>query len=134
MPESELPEDGELRLGGAVLSGRRAYTEGLFGGGRLVAWVTDGRMPEAGRVCQELSDLAAQTGLLPVLSDLGAESFAYHYDVAAVAELDASEILAWRWENKTTPDGDPDADAGIAACTSRSPGGSRAWLRRWASS
>jgi len=38
------------------------------------------------------------------LSDLGAESFAYHYDVAEVARLDAFEILAWRWENKTTPD------------------------------
>ena len=63
MPEGELPEDGELRLGGVVLSGRRAYTEGLFGGGRLVAWVTDGRVPDAGRVWQELSDLAAQTGL-----------------------------------------------------------------------
>lgn len=35
MPEVELPEDGELRLGGVVLSGRRAYTEGLFGGGHL---------------------------------------------------------------------------------------------------
>ena len=63
MPEGELPEDGELRLGGVVLSGRRSYTEGLFGGGRLVAWVTDGRVPDAGRVWQELSDLAAQTGL-----------------------------------------------------------------------
>ena len=101
MPEGELPEDGELRLGGVVLSGRRAYTEGLFGGGRLVAWVTDGRVPDAGRVWQELSDL-------------GAESFAYHYDVAEVAGLDAGEILAWRWEHKTTPDGDPDADAWIA--------------------
>jgi len=111
MPEGELPEDGELRLGGVILSGRRAYTESLFGGGRLVAWVTDGRVLDAGRVWQELSDLAAQTGLLPVLSDLGAESFAYHYDVAEVARLDAGEILAWRWERKTTPDGDPDADA-----------------------
>ena len=35
MPEGELPEDGELRLGGVVLSGRRAYTEGLFGGAGL---------------------------------------------------------------------------------------------------
>jgi hypothetical protein len=35
MLEVELPEDGELRLGGVVLSGRRAYTEGLFGGGDL---------------------------------------------------------------------------------------------------
>jgi hypothetical protein len=48
MPEVDLPEDGELRLGGVVVSGRRAYTEGLFGGGRLVAWVTDGR-PGSGR-------------------------------------------------------------------------------------
>ena len=111
MPEGELPENGELRLGGVILSGRRAYTEGLFGGGRLVAWVTDGRVLDAGRVWQELSDLAAQTGLLPVLSDLGAESFAYHYDVAEVAKLDAGEILAWRWEHKTTSDEDPDADA-----------------------
>src|SRR5882672_10963360 len=87
---------------------------GLWGGGRLVAWVTDGRVPDTGRVWQELSDLAAQTGLLPVLSDLGAESFMYHGDVAAVAELDAGEILAWRWEIKTAPDGDPDADAWIA--------------------
>jgi hypothetical protein len=30
MPEVDLPEDGELRLGGVVLSGRRAYTEGLL--------------------------------------------------------------------------------------------------------
>jgi hypothetical protein len=59
MPEVDLPEDGELWLGGVVLSGRRAYTEGLFGGGRLVAWVTDGRVPDAGRVWQELSDLGA---------------------------------------------------------------------------
>ena len=114
MPEGELPEDGELRLGRVVLYGRRAYTKGLWGEGRLVAWVTDGRVPDAGRVWQELSDLAAQTGLLPVLSALGAEGFAYHYDVAEVAGLDAGEILAWRWENKTAPDGDPDADAWIA--------------------
>jgi hypothetical protein len=38
----------------------------------------------------------------------------YHSDVAAVAELDVGEILAWRWEHKTAPDGDPDADAWIA--------------------
>jgi hypothetical protein len=114
MPEGELPEDGELRLGRVVLSGRRAYTQGLWGEGRLVAWVTDGRVPDAGRIWQELSDLAAETGLLPVLSALGAEGFAYHYDAAAVTGLDAGEILAWRWENKTAPDGDPDADAWIA--------------------
>ena len=54
---------------------------------RGVAWVSDGRVPDAGRVWLELSDLAAQTGLLPVLSDLGAESFAYHGDVAAVGWL-----------------------------------------------
>lgn len=49
MPERELPEDGELRLGGVVSSGRRAYTEGLFGEGRVVAWVTDGRVPDPSR-------------------------------------------------------------------------------------
>jgi hypothetical protein len=67
--------------------------------------VTDGRIPDAGRVWQELSDLAPQTGLLPVLSEQGVESFAHHYDVAAVAGLNAGEILAWRWEHKTTPTG-----------------------------
>jgi len=126
MPEGELPDDGELRLGGVVLSGRRAYTDDLWSEGRLVAWVTDGQVPDAGRVWQQLSDLAAQTGLLPVLSALGAEGFAYHHDVAAVAGLDAAEILAWRWENKTTPDGDPDADAWTAGLhqpyTRRFPG------------
>src|SRR5262249_11830470 len=114
MPKGELPDDGEVRLGGVVLSGERAYTEGLWDGGRLVAWVTDGPVPDAGRIWLELSDLAAQTGLLPGLSDLGAESFTQHGDVAAVDELDADEILAWRWENKTTPEGDPDTDAWIA--------------------
>jgi hypothetical protein len=61
-----------------------------------------------------------------VLSDLGAESFMDHGDVAAVAGLDAGEILAWRWENKTTPDGDPEADAWLAGLhqpfTQRFPG------------
>jgi hypothetical protein len=126
MPEGELPDDGGVRLGGVVLSGRRAYTEGLWGGGRLVAWVTEGRVPDAGRIWLELSDLATQTGLLPVLSDLGAESFMDHGDVVAVAGLDAGEILAWRWENKTTPDGDPEADAWLAGLhqpfTQRFPG------------
>lgn len=126
MSEGELPGDGEVRLGDVILSGRRAYTEGLWGGGRLVAWVTEGRIPDAGRIWLGLSDLAAQTGLMPVLSDLGAESFMDHGDVAAVAELDAGEILTWRWENKTAPDGDPEADAWIAALhrpfTQRFPG------------
>jgi hypothetical protein len=112
MPERGLPEDGELRLGGVMLSGERAYTE--EGGNQLVAWVSDRRVRDAGRVWLELSDLAAQTGLRPVLSDLGAESFVYHGDVAALAELDAGEILAERWDDKTAPDGDPRADAWIA--------------------
>jgi hypothetical protein len=50
----------------------------------------------------------------------------YHGDAAAVDELDVGEILAWRWENKTTPDGDPDAKAWMAALhqpfTRRFPG------------
>lgn len=112
MPERGFPEDGELRLGAVVLSGERVYTE--EGGNQLVAWVSDGRVPDAGRIWLELSDLAAQTGLRPVLSDLGAESFMDHGDVAAVADLDAGEILAERWEDKTAPDGDPRADAWIA--------------------
>jgi len=54
--------------------------------------VTDGRVPDTGRVWQELSDLAAETGLLPVLSDLGAESFMYHGDVAAVSHSSRNQV------------------------------------------
>ena len=47
MPEGEVPEDGELRLGGVVLSGRRAYAGERRS--RLVAWVRFSRSPSGSR-------------------------------------------------------------------------------------
>jgi hypothetical protein len=112
MPADRLPEDGELRLGRAVLSGKRVYAR--RSGSRLVAWESDAILMDAGRVWAELSGLAAQTGLHPVLSDAELEEYLDVGGLAGLDRLDAGEILTRRWEHRAEGDGDPDADEWIA--------------------
>lgn len=110
----QLPEDGDLRLGDvAVLRGRRVRT--IEGHGEPVAWVTYEPVPGAGRVWLALSEMAAETGLQPVLLVApfwvpGYDPADYFVEPSDVTELDrmnAAGILAGLWDAKTADDDNP---------------------------
>lgn len=111
MPADRLPEDGELRLGSVILSGKRVRAEGR--GKPVVAWVTDGPVDGAGRIWLELSDLATQPGLQPVLSPRGAEGFMNPCEIAEVDRLDGGAIVAQLWEERAVDDGDEESAAWV---------------------
>lgn len=117
MAAEQLPEDGELRLGSAVLQGQRVRA---IGGDRPeVAWATSGPMPGAGRIWLELSGLAAQTGLQPVLWSLRgvpwrspqkAEQFEPPPSLAEIDGIDGGAVVAQLWEEKAVDDGEESAE------------------------
>lgn len=126
MPGTHLPEDGEVRLGSLILSGRRVGA--TSGSGEPVAWITDEPVPVAGRIWLALSAMAAETGLQPVLnvaSGYGNPPEAVFFapcDVTALDQMSASEILAGLWAQKAVviedgralEEGDPGFDPTLA--------------------
>lgn len=64
---SGLPEDGEVRLGSVMRPAGRRFCTVEDPAARPVVWVTESRVPDAGRLWWALSDLHAQTGLIPFL-------------------------------------------------------------------
>jgi hypothetical protein len=108
-----LPADGELRLGGVTLPAGR-QVDAAFSSGP-VAWITDEPVTGAGRIWRELSAMAAETGLQPVLhASPGwipgydpSEDFLEPAEIAAIDHMDASDILEELWNGKTRSDDDP---------------------------
>lgn len=102
-----LPEDGEVRLGPVALpTGRRHWTSEDSGAGP-VAWVTEKRVADAGRLWRELSDLHAQTGLVPFLEGdwvgIGGDfPFFSSFDVAELEHLSAAEVLSDLWPGQSS--------------------------------
>lgn len=113
MAAGRLPDDGEPRLGGVTLPrGRRvdaAY------GSAPVAWITDEPVPEVGRIWRELSAMAAETGLQPVVhvtpewipGYLPGEDFCEPEKTAGIDRMNAADILEELWDGKTRADDDP---------------------------
>jgi Domain of unknown function (DUF4253) len=110
MVNGDLPEDGELRLGSLRLRGRGVGA--ALSHGRPVAWVTEEPVPGAGSAWLAISDMAADTGLRPVLDmpsvpgGSPGEAFYNPVDVADIGLLSAAAILATLWEEKTADEGD----------------------------
>ena len=113
MPETPLPSDGEFRLESVILSGRRvrAYN----GTDEPVAWVADDLTSDSGRTWRLLSEMAAETGLQPILCvppDRHPEKwhpddyFAMPCDIAEIDQLNSEDILAREWEGRAVEDGD----------------------------
>jgi len=113
MATDSLPQEGELRLGAVMLpAGRRVVpTEGP---GEPVAWVTTTPVPDAGLAWSALSDAHQQTGLVPILLTDSEKDEDYFFsgpaDLAALDHLDATEVLAERWERRMPSDGEEDSD------------------------
>lgn len=122
MPAEQLPEDGELRLGSAVLQGRRVRAVG--GTKPEVAWATSEPVPGVGQIWLELSGLAVQTGLQPVLWSLQgtplrspkkAEQFEPPPGLAEIDGIDGGVVLAQLWEERAVDDGDEESAEWIDA-------------------
>jgi Domain of unknown function (DUF4253) len=105
----ELPEDGELRVGGVGLPAGRRVLAG-YGSGGPVAWATVQPVRKPGGVWQALSQLTAETGLVPfLLGGLNGSArrpwddgeFDDPVDISPVADMDAGEVLAGLWRDKT---------------------------------
>lgn len=118
MTTADVPADGEVRIGAIRLSaGRR-----IRGGGGLgepVAWVTSEPVPDAGRVWAALSDVHAQSGLVPfLLSGIAggterpwdSQEFRDPEDVTGLDHLDAAELLREEWQGRTTEYDDYDEE------------------------
>lgn len=102
-----LPEDGPAQVGPVTLPpGRRQYS---VDDGKLVAWVTVDKMPDAGRAWLALSAAYPATGLVPVLlqedrPDQRPEgwepSFGFFRtaDVTLLDRMSASDVLAAAWD------------------------------------
>ena len=115
MSKSGLPEDGVVRLGSVLLPAGKRYfpTEDAPPGsspGEAVAWVTDSPLPEAGRLWWVLSDLHAQTGLVPFLAGGPEDGIEYlfftRFDVARLDHMSAADVLSGLWADDTPPDWD----------------------------
>jgi Domain of unknown function (DUF4253) len=110
MRNEDLPDDGDLRLGSLRLRGQRV--DATLSRGRPVAWVTDEPVPDAGSAWRAISDMAAGTGLRPVLDvpsvpgGSPGESFYNPVDVADIGRLSAAAILASLWEEKAGYEGE----------------------------
>src|SRR5215469_15563139 len=102
MALGELPEDGELRLGGISLPEGRRVVAG-FGSGGPVAWVTTAKVPDAARIWAALSDAHAETGLVPFLASPLDRSFPERpwdegefedpADISSLDDMDVAEFL-----------------------------------------
>jgi hypothetical protein len=104
MTATEVPEDGDVRLGAVRLPrGRRIIPDGH----RPVAWVTSTDVRDPGPVWAALSDLHPQTGLIPVLLEedergiTDADDFFFHepVDPQGIDAADPAQVLAERWQD-----------------------------------
>jgi hypothetical protein len=109
MDTTPLPDDGALRLGTVDLpAGKRIVAH--YGSGGPVAWATVEPVPDPGRVWMALSEISAQTGLVPfLLAGLDAttrrpwdeQEFSDPVDVSPLADMDAAELLEELWRGET---------------------------------
>lgn len=126
MATSNLPGDGEVRLGSVTLpAGRRVRNLP----GNPVAWATIQPVAQAGRVWSTLSGMIGQTGLAPVLLaglrgsatrpwDEG--EFDYPADISGLDHLDAANVLAAGWED-SVPGEDEQAEEDTDAAAELAP-------------
>jgi len=130
-----LPEDGTLQLGSVTLpSGRQVMAR--YGSGQPVAWATDAKLPDPGRVWAALSDIQPHTGLVPILlSSLRGEpkrpwddgEFEDPEDTSVLDYSDAERLLKAAWtggigELGEAEEEDPDLIADRAPFGRRFPG------------
>lgn len=119
---SELPEDGELRIGEVSLpAGRRIAAD--YGHAELIAWTTFEPVPDPGLAWSRLSEMSPATGLVPFLlanlddpiSEGGATAaartgsaaarpwdtgeFSSPADIRGLDELSAADLISERWED-----------------------------------
>jgi Domain of unknown function (DUF4253) len=118
MTTADVPADGEVRIGATRLpAGRRVRSNG--GRGEPVAWVTTEPVQDAGRVWAALSDVHAQSGLVPfLLSGIAggterpwdSQEFRDRDDLTELDHLDAAEFLQEQWRGRTTEYDDYDEE------------------------
>ena len=118
MTTADVPADGAVRIGAIRLpAGRRIRSDG--GRGEPVAWVTSEPVPDAGRAWAALSDVHAQSGLVPfLLSGIAggterpwdSQEFRNAEDVTGLDHLDAAESLRADWQGRTTEYDDYDEE------------------------
>jgi hypothetical protein len=118
MTTADVPADGEVQIGAIRLpAGRKIRSDG--GRGKQVAWATSEPVPDAGRVWAALSDVYAQSGLVPfLLSGIaggterpwGSQEFRHPEDVTGLDRLDAAELLREQWQGRTTEYDDYDEE------------------------
>jgi len=118
MVTGRLPNAGPLQAGSVSLP---AGVHVLSGGGRgqPVAWATTEPVPDAGRVWEALSEMHAQSGLVPVLLSgiegdprrpWDTQEFRDPDDLAELEQLDATEVLRDDWRSRTTEYDDYDEE------------------------
>lgn len=119
MSAASLPEDGELRLGSVILSGRRVRA--YKGTDEPVAWITDEPVPDAGHVWRMLGEMATETGLQPVLHVAPGrppegwhpeDDFGRPGDVDQIGRLNAEDVLTREWAGRAV---DGEVPEGLAA-------------------
>jgi hypothetical protein len=118
MTTADVPTDGGLRIGAIQLpAGRRIRSDD--GLGEPVAWATSDPVPDAGRVWAALSEVHAQSGLVPfLLSGIGGDperpwdtqEFRDPDDLTGLDHLDAAEVLREDWLHQTTEYDDYDEE------------------------
>jgi hypothetical protein len=139
-----LPGDEELLIGGVSLpAGRRISA--AFGSGRPVAWATIEPVPRPGQVWQALSQVSAETGLVPfLLAGLDRTTkrpwdegeFSDPVDVAPLVGMEAADLLADLWWGSATEETYPETDYYQPPGTEQDPPGqagpSAGDIRSWA--
>lgn len=113
-----LPDDGELRLGPVALPAGRRVRSG-HGSGVPVAWITQAKVPEAGKVWTALSEAHQETGLVPFLASglhHGTErpwdqnEFGDPVDISGLDGIDAAVLLGEMWDDSTNEAGEEDEE------------------------
>jgi hypothetical protein len=123
MAISDLPEDGELRLGAVTLPAGKRITA-AYGSGGPVAWVTRQPVPSPGTAWAALSAAHRETGLVPILlagldddtkRPWDDEEFDDPEDIGILDQLDAARVLADDWADglEELEPGEEEASAAI---------------------
>jgi hypothetical protein len=113
-----LPDAGPLQTGSVSLPAGVQIVSG-HGTAQPVAWATTEPVPDAGRVWAALSEMHAQSGLVPLLlSGIGGDperpwdrqEFRDPDDLTELDHLDAAELLREDWLRQTTEYDDYDEE------------------------